>query len=100
MARDATRRGELTDEASKPVDVLRHIRIDLRVRPFEVDVGDDGGTSVSRPRDVEDVSAGLVDEVIQLDVNEAEAGRGAPVPEQPRLDVLGMQRLAQQGVVL
>ena len=35
-----------------------------------------------------------------MDVDEAQTGRGAPVAEQPRLDVLRPQRLAQQRVLL
>ena len=37
---------------------------------------------------------------VQQDVDHRQAGAGAPVAEQPRLDVLERERLAQQGVVL
>ena len=39
------------------------------------------------------------DDPVQVRVDEVQAGGGAPVAEQPRLDVLGPQRLAQQRVV-
>ena len=41
----------------------------------------------------------LADGAVHVDVEEVEPGGGAPVAEQPRLDVLGPQRLAQQRVV-
>ncbi|MNW11177.1 hypothetical protein D3C71_2085650 [compost metagenome] len=34
-----------------------------------------------------------------MGIDEVEAGRRAPMPEQPRLDVLGPQRLAQKRIV-
>src|SRR5262245_38901637 len=40
------------------------------------------------------------DEPVQVYVNEAQAGRGAPVAEQAWLDMLWAQWLAQQRVVL
>ena len=39
------------------------------------------------------------DQAIEMDVNQVEAGSGAPVTEQPRLDVLELQRLFEQGIV-
>ena len=41
----------------------------------------------------------LLDEAIQVDPDEGLSGIGAPVTEQAILDVLGLQRLAQQWIV-
>jgi len=41
----------------------------------------------------------LPDQAIEMHVKQVEAGRGAPVTEQARLDVLALQRLFQQRVV-
>ena len=40
----------------------------------------------------------LVDQAIEVNVGEAQAGTGAPVTQQPLLDVLRLQRLAQQRI--
>ena len=47
-----------------------------------------------RPGDVDHVEIVLLDEPVQMRVDEVQSGRGSPVPEQPRLDVLLCQRLA------
>jgi hypothetical protein len=53
---------------------------------------------VTRPTDEEDLLTGAADQPVEVGVDEVQARRGAPVTEQPRLDVLGRERLAQQGV--
>jgi hypothetical protein len=54
---------------------------------------------VAGPRDVDGVEVALTDRAVQMRVDQVEAGRGAEVAEQPRLDVLGAERLAEQRVV-
>ena len=51
------------------------------------------------PGDVDDVGVAVTDDAVQMGVDQVQARRGAPVTEQPRLDVFGGQRLAQQRVV-
>ena len=99
VARDPTRKRELSEERSQARLVARDARIHLRVGPFEVDVGDEGRASVSGSGDVDGVQIVLADQPVQVDVDQVEAGGGAPVAEQPRLDVLCFQRHAQQRVV-
>ena len=53
-----------------------------------------------RAGQVDHVGVGVLNQAVQMHVDEAEAGRGSPVTQQPRLDVLRPQRLAQQGVLL
>ena len=100
VARDSARRRELTEEAAQARRVLRHIRVDLGVGPFQVDVRDDRGAAMTRAGQVDHVGVGVLDQAVQVHVDEAESGRGPPVAQQPRLDVLRPQRLAQQGVLL
>ena len=40
-----------------------------------------------------------LDDVVEMDVDEIQPRRGAPLPEQPRLDVFPAQRFAQQRIV-
>src|SRR5262249_55762062 len=80
--------------------VLRDARVDLAVGAFEIGVGDDAGATVAGAGDVNRVEVVLLDDPVEVDVNEVEAGRGPPVAEQPRLDVLLGQRLLQERVVV
>ena len=51
------------------------------------------------PGDVDDVAVAVTDDAVQMGVDEIEARRGAPVPEQSGFDVPGCQRITQQRVV-
>ena len=74
--------------------------IELAVGAFEPGVGDHPRTAVARPADVDHVQVVFFDQPVAMGVNEVQAGRGAPVPQQPGLDVLEAQRLGQQRVVV
>ena len=52
------------------------------------------------PGDVDRVQVVLVDQPVEVDVGERLAGVRAPVAQHARLDVLDLQRLAEQGVFL
>jgi hypothetical protein len=54
---------------------------------------------VAGAADVDDVEIVAFDASIEMDVDEVQAGRGAPMSEQARLDVLSLERLAKQGIV-
>ena len=49
--------------------------------------------------DIDHVEIELLDQPIEVRIDEVESRRRAPVPEQARLDVLLLQRLAQQRIV-
>ena len=57
------------------------------------------GTAVAGPADVDHVEIVLLDQPVAVHINEIQAGRGAPVAQQPRLDVFHPQRLGEQGIV-
>ena len=90
---------ELPEEPAQPLRVPGHLWIDLAVGPFEIGVRDQAGATVTGPGDVQRVQAVRPDQTVHVRVDEVEPGGGPPVPEQPRLDVLGTQRLAQERVV-
>ena len=100
VAGDAAWRRELTYEPEQAGLVERDRRVDLRIGSLEVDVGHDGRAAVARAGDVEDVTIALLYQAVELDVDEAQSRRGAPVTEQSRFDVLHAQRFAQQRVCL
>jgi len=100
VAWDTARRRELAEEAPQAHGVLRHVRIDLGVGPFQIDVRDDRGAAVSRAGQVDHVGIRVLDQAVQVHVDEAEARRGSPVSQQPGFDVFRPQRLAQQRILL
>ncbi len=55
---------------------------------------------MARPGQIDDLRIALRYEPVQVDVDEAKARRCSPVTEQARLDVLDLERLAQQRFVL
>ena len=83
-----------------PSLVLGDVRVELAVGPFQVRVGHDARAAVAGAGDVDHVQVVLLDDPVQVDVDEVQPRRGAPVAQQPRLDVLGLQRLLQQRVVV
>ncbi len=99
MARDASGERELPEEKSHPELVLRDVRVDLAVGPFEVRVGDDARAPVARTRDEDGVDVALYDGTVGVRVDEVQARGLAPVAEQARLDVLDAQGLSQEGVL-
>ena len=54
---------------------------------------------MARAGHVEHVEVARPDRPVEVRVDEVQAGRRAEVPEQARLDVLGLERLAEQRVV-
>ena len=99
VAGNASREGELVEEGPHPGQILGHLRIDLAVGAFQVGVGHHPGTAVAGAADVDDVEVPGPDDPVEVGVDEVETGCRPPVTEQPGLDVLGRQRLAQQRVV-
>src|SRR5690606_31983860 len=99
VAGDAAGERELAEEAPQALFVLGDVRIDLTVRAFHVDVGQGSRSPVARARDVHRVERARLDNAVEVDIDEVQARRGAPVAQQPGLDVLQGQRLPQQWII-
>ncbi len=98
VAGDAPREAELLEQPSDPHLVVGHVGVDLAVGAVQPGRGDQARTAVPRPGDVEDLQVAGQDRAVEVGVDERQAGRGSPVPQQPGLGVLGLQRLTQQRV--
>ena len=96
---DAAGEGELAEEPLHAFLVLADRRVPLGVGALQVGVRDEPRSAVPGTRDVDHVEVPVPDHPVEVRVQQVEPGRGAPVPEQPRLHVLGKQRFAQQRVV-
>jgi hypothetical protein len=98
MAGYATRKGELSKQTSQALLIPTDMRVGLAIRALQVGVGHKSRTAVSRTCHVDRVEVVLLDHPVHVEIDEVEAGRGAPVAEEPRLDVLEAQRLAQERI--
>src|SRR5579885_3679279 len=100
MAWHSARRRELAKETAHAFHILRDLRVDLCVCPFKRDMREDCRTSMTWPREVDHIDIVILDKPVQVDIDEAQAGRCAPVSEQAGLDMFGAQWFSQQRVIL
>src|SRR5262245_37682825 len=98
VTRDTTRKGELLEQPLHAFLVLRDERIHFTVGAFEVGVGDYARGPVPRTRDEQDVEVLLLNNAVEMDVDQVQAGCYPPVAEQTGFDVLALQRLAEQRI--
>ena len=99
MARNSAGERELREEPLHALHILRDARIDFAVGAFEIGVGDQPRAAMAGAGDVDHVEIELLDQPIEVHVDEVEARRRAPVPQEARLDVLLLERLTQQRIV-
>ena len=99
VARHTAGRGKLAEQNAYPGFVLRNVGMHFAVRPLQVRAGIQRRSAVPGPGDIDGVQLVFVDQPVDVHVDETEPGRGAPVSQQPRLDVLHLQRIAQQRVL-
>ena len=90
---------ELAEEPLHARLVTGQRGVQLARGPFEIGVGDRGRPAVPGPDDPDGIQAALRDHAVGVGVDEVQAGGRPPVAEEPRLDVLGSERLAQERVV-
>jgi len=100
VAGDTAGRAELTEQRPQAVGVLSDLREDFGVVALEVAGGHQGWTTMAGACDVHHVLTGMPDQTVEMGIDEAQAGTGAPMAEQSRLDVLDAQRALQQRVFL
>src|SRR5262249_34972129 len=99
VAGNAAGKGELREQAFYALGILSDIGVELAVRSFEISVGNHAGAAVSGTRDADHVEVVLPDDAVAVSVDEVQPGRGSPMAQEPRLDVLRLERLAEQRVI-
>ena len=100
VAGNAVRPTELPEQPLDAVTILPDVGINFRIRAFEIRVRDNSRTAVPRADHEDHIQPALADEPVPVHVKKIEAGRGAPVSQQPRLHVVERQRPLQQRIVL
>ena len=98
VAADAARERELAEQGGHPGLVAGDVRIDLAVGALEIGVGHRRRSAVPGPDDPDRVQVARPDHPADVGVDEVEPRRRPPVAEQPRLDVLGAERLAEERI--
>src|SRR5208282_4394337 len=99
MAADVAREGELLEELLHPLGILALVGIDLGVRSLKVAGGQDTRSAMTGAGHEDDVQVVALDHAVQVRPDERKRRARAPVAEQPMLDVLHAERLAQQRIV-
>ena len=99
VAGDAAGKRKLREEALHALDVLPDVGIELAVGSFEIGVRHHARAAMSGAGDVDHVEVVLLDDAVAVGVDEVQAGRGSPMAQQARLDVLRLQRLGEQRVI-
>ena len=99
VRRDPARERELAEERAEACFVLRDMGVELRVGALEIRVGDEPRAAVTGAGDIDRGKITRVDRPVQVRVDEVETRRRPEMAEEARLDVLGLERPFQQGVV-
>src|SRR5260370_13204273 len=102
-------RGEVAGKSAGPGEIVHQIResggiltvprIEFGQRPFEKQIGEDRRRAVSGSDNQKDIRGGVLNQTIEVRIDEIEAGLRAPVAEQAGLDILRLERLAQERVI-
>ena len=100
VAREPARPRERTDEPLDAGRVACHVPVRTHRATRRGNGWRGSPRAVARTRHQQDSSPAFVHEQVEVGVDEVDRGRRAPVPEQPRLDVVGAERLAQQRIRL
>src|ERR1700675_4383200 len=99
MAGNASREGKLLEQSAQAVFRLRDMRINLAISALQKSIGHQAGPAVTGARDIDHVKIQPIDEPIEMEIDEVQSRRRAPMAEQAGLDVFEFQRLAQQGIL-
>ena len=99
MARDAAREAELLEQPLHALGIPADVRIDLAIGALQIGVGDQRRPAMPRPDHIDHVEVVALDHPIEVDVDQVQPRGGAPMTEQPRLDVGTFERLSQQRIV-
>ena len=97
---DPAGEGELPEQRPQPLFGAVDARVAFGVGAVEVGVGDHAGSAVPGPGHVQGVQVAVADGTVQVGVEEVQARGGAPMAQQPRLDIVPAEAVAQQRVTL
>src|SRR5579872_687957 len=88
MTADAAWEREFVKELTEPIDILRLLGIDLRVRAFQIGRTEHTRCSMTRTSQEDHVEVVCLDQTIKMHVDERQPRTRSPMAEQSILDVL------------
>ena len=100
VAANAAREGELLEESPQAIFVEALVGIDFRVTALQINRSQHPRRAMARSGQEYGIEVIFPNGPVQVSVGKGQCRAGAPVPQQSVLDVLRLERLAQQGVVL
>ncbi len=92
--------GKLAFETPQAGYVEGEIRIVFAQGSFQIQVGKNSRRAVPRPDDEQDRGICILYQTVQVGVDQVQPGLSPPMAEQAGLDVLGRERLLQEGIFL
>src|SRR5581483_6712931 len=99
MTGNAAWEGKLFEQSFQTGLVLTDVGIDFAVGAFQVSVANKSWSAVAGAGDINHVKVILLNHPVQVHVDKILPGRGAPVSQQARLDMLVTQRFSQQRII-
>ena len=97
---DPAGKRELLEELAQSSLVLALFRINLGVGALEIAGRQNSRRAMSGPGHEDHVEVEFLDQAVQMDIGERQSGARSPMAQKPVLDVLGLERLLQKGIVL
>src|SRR4029077_12194135 len=99
MARDASGKAELLEQAPDPVLVLRDVRVNLGIGALQIRMCHERRTAVTRADDIDHVEVMTLDDPIEVNIEKIESGSRAPMANQPRLNMLAFEGFFKERVI-
>jgi hypothetical protein len=91
---------ELRDQGLHTVGVARVFGIVFGKRPFNPQIGKNGGRSMARSHYIEHVQIVFDDEAVEMRVHQGQAGACSPVPQKTGLDMVEREFVAHLDIIL
>src|SRR6267143_670274 len=95
VAWDAAGERELAEQFLQSHGIATDRRINLAVSALEIRIRDHPRPAVAGTADEDRVQVPRLDQSVEVRVEKIQARRGPPMAQEPRFDVLDLQRLAQ-----
>jgi hypothetical protein len=98
VARNPAGEGKLPKQFRNPVGVARDFGIDLGIAAFQIGICHHSGSAMSGAANIDHIKIVSANQAIEMDVNEIQPRRRAPMSQQARLDMFGPKPLLEKGV--
>src|SRR5258708_1189166 len=98
VARNTAWKRELCDQTLQAFRVSADVRIELAVGTLEVGIRHNAGRTMSGAGHEHHIEIALPDDTVEVRIDQVEPGCCAPVPQEPRLNVLDLERFRKERI--